>query len=152
MSEKNSVQAPSVCVCMNVRRASRAITKIYDQALEGSGLKVTQFSLLKNIDDKGPLNVSALAKLLMLDRTTLVRNLKPLESAQFIENTSSQDSRERQLTITEHGHETVLKALPHWKSVQRQIKKQIDPEVLSSLSLAVTALERFAIGQGGFVE
>jgi DNA-binding MarR family transcriptional regulator len=133
---------------MNARRASRAITKIYDQALEESGLKITQFSLLKNIDAKGPLNVSALAKLLTLDRTTLVRNLKLLESARFIENTPSQYSRERQLTITELGHETVMKALPHWEGVQRQIKKNLDPDVLSALDRAVTALEWLAISQG----
>jgi DNA-binding MarR family transcriptional regulator len=148
MPKKALIPKPSMCVCMNVRRASRAITKIYDQALEGSGLKVTQFSLLKNINDKGPLNVSALAKLLMLDRTTLVRNLKPLESAGFIENTRSQDPRERQLGITEHGHETVMKALQHWKIVQRQIQKQLDPEVLSALDQAVTTLEQLAVAQG----
>jgi DNA-binding MarR family transcriptional regulator len=132
---------------MNIRRASRAITKIYDQALESSGLKVTQFSLLKNIDAYGPLNISALAKLLTLDRTTLVRNLKLLETADFIENTPSADPRERQVSITEHGRQAVNQALPHWKNVQQQIKTHVDPETLRALGHVVTVLEGLAASQ-----
>jgi len=144
MPAKSSLQKPSACVCMNIRRASRAITKIYDQALESTGLKITQFSLLKNIDAQGPLNVSALARLVTLDRTTLVRNLKLLETAGFIENTPSDDPRERQIGITEHGRRSVGQALPHWKNVQQQIKKHVAPEYLHALDQAVTALEDLA--------
>jgi DNA-binding MarR family transcriptional regulator len=131
---------------VNVRRASRAITRIYDQALASSGLKVTQFSLLKNIEAHGPLNVSALAKLLTLDRTTLVRNLKPLESAGFIENSPSADPRERQIGITEHGRLTVKLALPHWREVQRQLSGHIGKEKLQLLGQLVTTLEGLASG------
>ncbi len=139
-------QKPSSCICINVRRTSRAITKIYDQALEASGLKLTQFSLLMQIDAHGPLNISALARLTTLDRTTLVRNLKLMEAEGFIENTPTDNPRERQIGITEHGRWTIGQTLPHWKSVQRLIKKHVDPESLNALNNALTVLERLAAG------
>lgn len=144
-------QKPSICVCLNVRRASRAITKIYDQALNSSGLKVTQFSVLKNIEAYGPLSTSTLAKLLMLDRTTLVRNLKLLESAGFIENSPSPDPRERQIGITDRGRRAIEEADIHWLAVQRQMKQQIGAENLKALGHLVTLLEGLADGPGRLV-
>ena len=141
-------QEPSPCYCVNVRRASRAVTKIYDQALESSGLKVTQYSLLKNIDAYGPLTTSGLARLLTLDRTTLVRNLKLLEAAGFIENRPSSDPRERQVCITEHGRQTVALALPLWKNAQRRMSQHIGAENLSVLGHLVGVLEGLAAGHG----
>jgi DNA-binding MarR family transcriptional regulator len=126
---------------MNFRRASRAITRIYDQALEPSGLKVTQFSLLMNIDAYGPLNITALAKLVTLDRTTLVRNLKPLESAEMIVNAPSDDPRERQVSLTKQGRLVITKALPQWKGAQRKIKETVGPENLHIVNQLTTLLE-----------
>lgn len=142
------MQKPSMCVCVNIRRASRAVTKIYDQALKPSGLKVTQFSALMNIDAHGPLNTSALAKILMLERTTLVRNLKLLESAGFIENSPSPDPRERQISITELGRHAIGQAQTHWRAVQLQMKQQIGTENLKALGHLVTVLEDLAAAQG----
>ncbi len=142
------IPKPSVCVCLNVRRASRAITKLYDQALKPSGLKVTQFSALMNIDAHGPLTTSALAKILMLERTTLVRNLKLLENAGFIENSPSPDPRERQISITAHGRHAIGQAQTRWRTVQRQMKQQIGTEQLQMLGHLVTVLEGMADGQG----
>jgi len=148
MPAKTPQPKPSPCVCMNVRRASRAITRIYDQALETSGLKVTQFSLLMQIDAHGPLNVSALARLMTLDRTTLVRNLKLLENAGFIENTPTDDPRERKIGITDHGRRTILESLPHWKNVQRLIRKHVDQDSLHALNRVLTVLETLADAGG----
>jgi DNA-binding MarR family transcriptional regulator len=115
--------------------------------LKPSGLKVTQFSALMNIDAHGPLTTSSLAKILMLERTTLVRNLKLLESAGFIENSPSPDPRERQISITEHGRHAIGQAQPQWRAVQRQMKQQIGTERLQMLGHLVTALEGMADGQ-----
>ncbi|WP_173202030.1 MarR family winged helix-turn-helix transcriptional regulator [Geobacter sp. SVR] len=152
MSTKCHRQKPSACMCVNVRRASRAVTRIYDQALEPSGLKVTQFSLLKNIEAHGPLNISTLAKVLMLDRTTLVRNLKPLENAGFIENSPSADPRERQVGITGQGRVVVKAALPRWQEVQRQMAGHIGAENMQLLAQLASALEDLAGGHETFPE
>lgn len=146
MSGQGHIQKPSACFCVNVRRASRAITKIYDQALAPSGLKVTQYSLLKNIDAHGPLNTSALARLLTLERTTLVRNLKLLETAGLIENSPSLDPRERQVSITDHGQQTVALAQPLWKQAQRTLRQRIGVEHLELLGHLASTLEGIAIG------
>lgn len=146
MPAEKPVPKPSICVCLNVRRASRAITKIYDQALKPSGLKVTQFSVLMNIDAYGPLNTSTLAKILMLERTTLVRNLKLLERAGFIEDSPSPDPRERQISITGSGRHAIREAETHWRAVQRQMKQQIGTEQLQMLGQLVTVLEGMSEG------
>ena len=147
MSGQKTVQKPSACFCVNVRRASRAITKIYDQTMAPSGLKVTQYSLLNNIDAHGPLNISALAKLLTLDRTTLVRNLKPLEAAGFIENRPSPNPRERQVSITNHGRQTVALAQPLWKQAQRRMSQHIGAENLGMLGHLAGVLEGLTTAQ-----
>jgi len=147
-SKQSANLAPSPCVCMNLRRASRAITRIYDRALEPSGLKVTQYSLLKNIEAYGPLNVSALAGLVALDRTTLVRNLKPLESAGLVEEVEGCDPRERQLGVTGLGRETIEVALPLWKQAQRQMSEQLGADRLGVLGQMVGVLEGRGYGRG----
>jgi hypothetical protein len=66
---------PTACNCINLRRASQAITEFYDEILASSGLKISQYLLLRNIKRLGPVSVSSLALEIRLDRTTIVRNL-----------------------------------------------------------------------------
>jgi len=141
MSTKQVMQPPGSCNCSNMRRAARAITKIYDKALEPSGLKSTQFAALMHIKSNGPLNISALSKIMVLDRTTLVRNIKPLVEAGFIENTTTPDPRERQVNITENGRQVINLALPYWREVQKKMAHKVGKEDLTSLERIVTVLE-----------
>jgi DNA-binding MarR family transcriptional regulator len=134
----------SICNCVNLRRASRAMTRIYDKALEPADLKLTQYSVLANVARSGPLNVSKLARILNLDRTTLVRNLKPLESSGFIENAEVSDPRERAIRITEPGRRLVEKAQPYWVVAQKQIEDQLGAAGLQQLRLLVTSLEKLS--------
>lgn len=133
MTELKSKAYPDFCVCMAMRDASRAITKVYDDALFSSGLKVTQFSILMNVKINGPLNVSALAKLQKLDRTTLVRTLKPLIADELIENIPSDDPRERQVRITDKGMEAIRNGLHRWKAVQKKIAENFSMEQLEMI-------------------
>ncbi len=128
MDELKTENLPTFCVCMAMRKASRTISKLYDEALLPSGLKVTQFSILMSIRTHGPVNVSTLAKLQSLDRTTLVRTLKPLETALMIESIPSNDPRERQMRITDHGLQTIKLALPRWKKIQQKVAQKFSAE------------------------
>jgi DNA-binding MarR family transcriptional regulator len=132
---------PSICACVNMRRASRAVTRLYDRALEPSGLKVTQYSVLANVMRSGPINVTRLAALLVLDRTTLVRNLKPLEAAGFLKETATRDPREKALEITAAGRDVVEAAAHHWKGVQTRLRDHLGTDLLDQLAVLVTALE-----------
>jgi DNA-binding MarR family transcriptional regulator len=143
-SKKTSIVRPSLCNCVNVRRASRAITRIYDKALEPADLKITQYSVLANVARSGPLNISKLARILKLDRTTLVRNLKSLEASAYIENAAVSDPRERAICITDSGRTLVEKAQPYWSMAQKQIEDFIGAEDLQQLNFLVTSLEKLS--------
>ena len=136
--------SPSACNCINLRRASRAITRIYDKALEPADIKITQYSVLANVARSGPLSISRLARILNLDRTTLVRNLKSLEASGFFENAEVSDPRERTIRITELGRTIVEKAQPYWILAQKQIEVQLGAEGLQQLRLLVTSLEKLS--------
>lgn len=134
---------PSKCACTNVRRAARAITKFYDSAMGPSGLKITQFAMLRNIMVSGPLSASELAQILRLDRTTLVRNLKALQDEKFIEGVAGADSRARPIAITQRGQNALEAALPYWEKAQATIKSRLgagDLDKFVSLLMDIEAL------------
>ena len=74
-----AVPAPEDCNCFAVRSAARHVTQLYDQLLAPVGLRVTQFSILARLRSRGPLTINALAEDMVMDRTTLGRNIQPLE-------------------------------------------------------------------------
>ncbi len=98
--------------------------------MDPSGLKITQFAMLRNISMSGALNASELAQILRLDRTTLVRNLKSLQEQRLIENAASEDSRTRPLTVTPKGRKTLESALPYWEEAQAAISSKLGLENL----------------------
>src|SRR5260370_11800262 len=76
---------PEVCNCLALREATRHVTQFYDRLLASSGLRTTQFSILIRLRLEGPMTINALAKSLVMDRTTLGRNILPLEREGLIE-------------------------------------------------------------------
>lgn len=113
------------CTCFNVRRAARAVSQIYDDALEPCGLRINQFSLLGAVESTGPTPVSDLAHLLELDRTTLTRNLKTLEKIGLISISPGQDKRERLVAATPDGIAIMVRAKPLWRQAQDRITDQL---------------------------
>jgi len=106
------------CLCLNLRRTTRAVTRFYDGVLAPSGLRVTQFSLLATIRARGPLTMSALAEALVMDRTTLTRNLRPLEKRGLIAVHPGADRRERRVAITPAGSAAAARARQLWRRAQ----------------------------------
>ena len=111
----------SSCVCVNLRRAARAVSQIYDEALAESGIKITQFSLLRAVERNEPVAISALADELELDRTTMARNLGPLERDHFVKLTAGSDQRVTEVRLTPKGRAALAKALPLWENAQAGI-------------------------------
>ena len=116
------------CTCFNLRKAARAVTQYYDEVLKPSGLRATQFTLLVAAHNAGPITINRLAERLVMDRTTLTRNLKPLERQRLIQIVSGEDRRTRAVTLTERGHEVLAQALPLWEEAQRQIVERLGRE------------------------
>ncbi len=83
------------CACFNLRKVTRAVTQLYDELLRPAGLRVTQFSLLVAVRMAGPVGVTRLVELTVMDRTTLTRNLELLQKQGLIEVASGEDRRTR---------------------------------------------------------
>ena len=137
------VETTANCTCLNLRKASRAVTKFYDDAFKPVGLRVTQFSLLAMVANRGPAGMKELAKLLVMDRTTLTRNLKPLIDQGFLEVIECDDRRQRPIAITSRGRNRLAKALPLWREAQNRVVANLGREtwvgLLQSLSATVSA-------------
>jgi DNA-binding MarR family transcriptional regulator len=132
---------PSKCYCTNMRRATRVITRYYDKHMEPSGLKVTQYSLLNHLKRLGPLTMNEFSKAIRLERTTLVRNLKPLENMGLVSIFEEESSKTRQVHLTDKGLEQLNKAVSYWNQAQQDLKEQFTDEEFSIFMGALQKLE-----------
>lgn len=110
------------CLSFALKRCSRAITQIYDHSLSSTGIRSTQFNLLMAIATSETRTLTQLAKILVMDRTTLTRNIKPLEKLALIQSAPSKDKRSKSYSLTEKGRVLLSEALPIWESVQQKIR------------------------------
>ena len=133
------------CVCFNIRKSARALTQLYDEALRPTGLRATQFTLLVATRVMGTATISSLAKGLVMDRTTLTRNLKPLEKQGFIRvMPGKEDRREREITLTLGGQEILSEAFPLWKSVQQSVVESLGKRRVTRLMKDLSATIQLA--------
>jgi DNA-binding MarR family transcriptional regulator len=111
------------CNCLAVRQAARHITQFYDQCLAPSGLRTTQFSILSRLKRLGPMTINALAADLVMDRTTLGRNILPLQREGLIAVVKgSVDRRSKELRVSEAGAERLRTAVKGWAEAQDQFE------------------------------
>jgi DNA-binding MarR family transcriptional regulator len=132
------------CTCFNLRKATRTVTQLFDEVMQPSGLRATQFTLLAAISSIGPVAIRQLSQALVMDRTTLTRNLKPLESQKLVKIVPGEDRRTRNLTLTDKGHKTLKKAMPYWKQAQSQVIERLTPrrwnELMKNLNSSIKIL------------
>lgn len=113
------------CCCFNLRKVTRAVTQFYDRHLEPADIRATQFTLLLTLADATGKTLTEMAEGLVMDRTTLTRNLKPLERAGFIATVKLADRRSKGYMLTDKGREAIEKGVPLWKKAQHQIVGQL---------------------------
>jgi len=111
-----------VCNCLAVRQAARNLTAIYDHALDPIDLRVTQFSVLYKLESRGKIRISELADILVMDRTTLTRNLRPLARGGLIAYLQRRDRREHWVTLTPAGRQKFKTALRYWGRAQDEFE------------------------------
>ncbi len=129
------------CVCFNLRRAARSITRFYDKALQPIGIRSTQLSVLMTIKlKKDGIVLSKLAKATMTERTTLTRNLAVLQKNGLITIEAGEDRREKFIKLTQPGEETLLKAVPIWEAAQKSVAEQLDDGRIGSLLKELSAV------------
>ncbi|HEX6834218.1 MAG TPA: MarR family winged helix-turn-helix transcriptional regulator [Rudaea sp.] len=136
------------CVCINLRRAARAISKLYDDALAESGLKITQFSLLREIERSEPAPISRLADAVELDRTTLARNLSPLERDGLVALAAGEDLRVTEVRLTRKGRAAIARAVPMWERAQAQIASRLPAGGLGQLQKIVVEVSEAMVESG----
>ena len=108
----------AACACQNFRRAARAVTQLFDDALAPSGLRSTQLIVLVNIGALEPISLGVLAKELGLEASTLHRNIRLLERESFVEKVASDNSRRVMVRLTEAGRQAAHNSLPYWQQAQ----------------------------------
>ena len=116
------------CASFNLRRTARAVTRLYDLALQKSGIRSTQFTILIGIAKTQPASIGALADLLLIDRTTLARSLRLLKKEGIVEISDRSTMRQRFLTLTPHGAEVLTRALPEWRKAQERFLQAVGPD------------------------
>ena len=115
---------PADCNCHAVRAAARHITQAYDRFLAPSGLRTTQFSILAALKRKGPLTINALAAEMAMDRTTLGRNILPLERDGLIRIApTASDRRAKELHLTKTGERRFASACKGWAAAQARFER-----------------------------
>jgi DNA-binding MarR family transcriptional regulator len=142
--DERCLLAARQCTASQLRRATRVLGRLYDDVMAPSGLEGTQFSLLVRLSLTGEISMRALADGMGVDRTTLTRNLAPLERKGWVERAPGDDQRVRLVRITERGAKVLDKALPLWQEAQHRVVASLGKarwSDLLSLLKAVEALE-----------
>src|SRR6516225_7539116 len=120
----DALLGPDDCNCLAARQAARHITQFYDQFLAASGLRTTQFSILAKLRRLGPMTINALAAEMVMDRTTLGRNILPLERDGLIAvEQGRRDRRSKELRVTETGEARFRSGMKGWVQAQREFEK-----------------------------
>jgi DNA-binding MarR family transcriptional regulator len=122
-------QVPDLpCMCASFRRAARALTQLYDQALRPLGLRTTQFTILQALSLTGEVSQGELGEILALDSTTLTRTLAIMRRQCWIAKRRGRDGREHLLSLSEAGRARFDRVSPAWQSVQDRLQSQFGDE------------------------
>ncbi|HYR00888.1 MAG TPA: MarR family winged helix-turn-helix transcriptional regulator [Casimicrobiaceae bacterium] len=136
-----TIGTPTPCACGRLRRATRALTQLYDDLMAPSGLRVTQFSLLRTLERTGRQRMTALAAAALLDRTALTRTLEPLVEQGLVTVLPGRDGRTREVALTRAGTAALRAAEPHWKRAQAAVARRLGPAKLDALIATLGEIE-----------
>lgn len=127
------------CICTALRKASRAVTRAYDEVMEEAGMSVAQFSILRHLARHGPLPLSRLAELLVMERTTLYRALGPIERHGWV-TIAEGAGRAKIATLSPAGHQAIADATAGWAKVQTAMLEQIGADDWQALEAALARI------------
>jgi DNA-binding MarR family transcriptional regulator len=138
---------PADCNCLAVRQAARYITQFYDRYLATAGLRTTQYGVLARLKRHGPMSINTLAAELVVDRTTLGRNIRPLERDGLIAiEPDPTDGRTKILRLTKAGDARYQRAQKRWAEAQRQFERAYGGKQASQLRENLRAVVASELG------
>ena len=136
-------------MCASFRRASRALTQLYDDALRPLGLRATQFTILQVLSLAGEVSQGELAQILAMDSTTLTRTLRIMGRQGWIAERRGEDRRERLLRLAKAGRSQFNRALPSWEEAQAQLGRQLGDQRWHALMKLTNEVTTLVTAQGG---
>jgi DNA-binding MarR family transcriptional regulator len=134
MKVKTGDELLTECACFDLRRATRAVSRMYDDFLRDAGLNITQFSLLRLIYVEKDLSISTLGRYMVMDRTSITRALAPLERDRLIYSRTGADKRIRIISVTNKGRKLVESAEPKWRQAQEALMDTIGEDRWRAMS------------------
>ena len=138
---------PELCNCLALRQAARHVTQFYDQYLVPTGVRTTQFSILAKLRHLGPMTINALAEQMVMDRTTLGRNIQPLEREGLISIRQGRaDRRSKELHLTDAGEVTYRAAAKAWAEAQARFEGVFGGERATDLRELMRAVTTSELG------
>ena len=133
MRAKKTQPLSTPCLCLALRRASRAVSRLYDEEMRRVGLRTTQYSILRLLRDAGEVRQRDLGEVTVHEQTTLTRNLRPLVDAGWVAVRTGEDRREKWLRITPTGLAKLEEARPKWLRAQERMKSLLPESVWQNL-------------------
>jgi DNA-binding MarR family transcriptional regulator len=109
------------CACFNFRKASRSVTQLFDQILAPAGLRSTQLVILITGQVLGPSSIARLARELVMDRSTLTRNLKPLINMGLVRFAQGENGKQKSVEVTDDGQAALTRSAPYWEQAQTHL-------------------------------
>jgi DNA-binding MarR family transcriptional regulator len=138
------------CACQNLRRATRIVTRIYDQELKKAGLEITQFGLLTALAITGEVNQKRLSEGFVMDSTTLTRTLDRMRKQGWISVKQGRDRRERLFSLTAAGKRQIARAKPHWDLAEARLRNELGKTGWRDMKEAVALVTKGAIKAESF--
>lgn len=133
------------CASFNFRRTARAVTRLYDLALQESGIRSTQFAILVAIAKEQPVSMGGLGEILVIDATTLTRSLRLLKKEGLVEISDRGVKRQKLLTLTAKGEQALERSLPAWQAAQARFVETIGAEQWGGLRNELERIARVAV-------
>ena len=130
------------CNCYSLRQASRRVSQLYDRVLAPTGLRATQYALLREVERLGPISLIPLADALVMDRATLGHNIRPLEALGYLTLTTGEDRRSREVSLTKAGRKAIAEAMPLWEQAQVIFEKEIGKKESAALRAVLRRVAR----------
>jgi DNA-binding MarR family transcriptional regulator len=120
-------------MCGSFRRAARALTQLYEEALRPLGLRATQMTVLQVLARVGEASQGQLGKILAIDSTTLTRTLAIMVREGWIKECRGDDRRERWLSLSKSGNRLLRRASPIWEKTQAQMRVKLGDQAWEEL-------------------
>ena len=133
----------ATCNCFAARQAARHLTKLYERHLSGAGLTSAQFSILVAVDEAKELTMAELVNAMVMDRTTLLRALKPLQRDELLRSRpSTDDARQLVYTLSAAGERKLRQAMPLWAKAQSELEADVGAGSAARLRRELLALAK----------